>query len=72
MLEHQKIKSRLFLGKIDGFIDRGERLFEQAHLKAYLRGNQFFYYGFHVTQFGQGKPMLHEVKQEYIMRADIN
>jgi hypothetical protein len=63
----QSIKRR-FLGKVDGFKDAGERAFEQKHLKAYLRGDQFYWYGFDTTLKGHPqveRRVFQEVKQQY-------
>ena len=37
---------RSFGGKIDNFTNKLERAFEQRHLKAYLKGKQYFRFGF--------------------------
>lgn len=36
---------RTFLGKLKDFANKQERNFEKAHLKAYLKGHQFFSFG---------------------------
>ncbi|MCO6149089.1 hypothetical protein [Flavobacterium sp. NRK1] len=41
-----KPKKRQFLGKTDNFKDKAERSFYQRMLKAYLKGNEFFHYGY--------------------------
>jgi len=57
--------TRKFLGKINSFIDRGEKLFEKAHLKAYLAGKTYFKYGWTVSKQGVRYKPTFEVKQEY-------
>lgn len=61
-LEPTKNKVRVFKGKINNFTSKEERNFEKKHLKAYLRGDKFFTYGID----NLGKPITHEVQQEYI------
>ena len=34
-----------FLGKLDGFINKVEKNFQKKHLKAYLRGDEYFTFG---------------------------
>lgn len=34
-----------FLGKLDGFVDKVEKNFQKKHLKAYLRGDEYFTFG---------------------------
>ena len=58
--------TRTFDGKTDGFTDKSERSFEQKHLKAYLKGNETFQYGFKINSFGQRVPSIHKVKQTLI------
>lgn len=60
-MEKRKKRSRRFLGKIDGFIDRQEKAFEQKHLKAYLKGQTKFIIGYR-----QGMAVYSDVKQELI------
>lgn len=38
--------TRSFGGKLDGFKDKKERHFHQRMLKAYLKGDQYFRFGF--------------------------
>ena len=35
-------RTRKFLGKTEGFVNKEERNFEKAHLKAYLKGKRIF------------------------------
>jgi len=51
---------RKFLGKTENFKDNRERHFYQRMLKAYLRGDSFFYFGF--IGFPR-KPEKHEVME---------
>ena len=53
---------RKFKGKIDNFDSKEERNFEKKHLKAYLRGDKYFFYGTDAL----GKPIQYEVQQEWI------
>jgi len=55
---------RSFGGKTDNFSDKQERAFEKAHLKAYLRGDKMFYFGFidHPVT-GQRIRSEHQVKE---------
>jgi hypothetical protein len=39
--------------------------FENAHLKAYLKGQSFFPFGNRINARGQKEPVFHEVKQRY-------
>jgi hypothetical protein len=57
-------KARSFGGKINNFTDKQERAFEKAHLKAYLRGDKMFNFGFidHPVT-GQRIPAMHAVKE---------
>jgi len=55
-------KTRVFKGKLIDFKDKEERNFEKKHLKAYLRGDEFFEYGLDE----RGKPIIRKVQQEYI------
>jgi hypothetical protein len=51
MKKEQPKKRRQFLGKLDGFtnpdgtINKIERNFQNKHLKAYLRGDEYFTFG---------------------------
>lgn len=58
-----KIKySRRFLGKLTDFSSSEEKNFQQRHLKAYIKGQQFFNYGFEGV--GRNKrPKYHKVQQ---------
>lgn len=53
---------RRFKGKIDNFESKEERNFEKKHLKAYLRGDKYFFYGTDAL----GKPIQYEVQQEWV------
>lgn len=55
-------KKRSFGGKIDNFIDRNERAFEQKHLKTYLKGHKRFQIG----KYPNGEPMYSEVKEIWL------
>lgn len=63
---------RTFGGKIDGFTDKQERAFEKAHLRAYLRGDKMFYFGFidHPVT-GQRVHMRYEVKEVWREAANV-
>lgn len=52
--------TRKFLGQL--FPARRDANFEKAHLKAYLKGHELFYFGKHPG----GSPMAHKVKQQVI------
>ena len=56
-----KVK-RTFGGKTDNFTDKQEKAFEKAHLKAYLAGKEYFYYGFITNGIGNRERARHEVK----------
>lgn len=60
----EKKSIRSFGGKIDNFTDKQERDFEKAHLKAYLKGDKQFYFGFidHPVT-GQRIRSVHHVKE---------
>lgn len=62
---NNKKTSRKFLGKTEGFTDKQEKRFEQAHLRGYLSGHPLFQYGFKDGINGR-VPAYHEVKQEII------
>lgn len=53
-------QGRRFLGKTEGFIDKQEQKFENRHLKAYKRGEEYFIYGRDVER----NPVYHNTKQE--------
>jgi len=60
-------KRRRFLGKTEGFLNNEEKLFEKAHLKAYLKGKKRFNHGFEKGRDLRGNliPTTHPVKQEF-------
>lgn len=61
--------SRKFLGKLTDFASPQERAFEKKHLKAYIRGHQFFTFGFKEEQLGEFKmrvPAYFPVQQSLI------
>ena len=63
------IPRRQFLGKLDNFKDKNERVFNQRALQKYLQGNDHFYFGYDAA----GNPMRHEianVKNESGMRGN--
>jgi hypothetical protein len=45
--------TRSFGGKTEGFESREEAIREKKHLKAYLKGKKFFYYGFESVPYHQ-------------------
>lgn len=49
----QEPKFRHFGGKTEGFKDRSEQVFEQRHLRAYIKGWKQFDYGFQDTPQGR-------------------
>lgn len=53
---------RAFGGKLNDFKDKYEKLFEQKHLKAYLRGWKQFSYG----KDKHGYSIYHKVKELWI------
>lgn len=58
-----KIKyNRQFLGKLTGFSSPEEKNYEQRHLKAYIKGQQLFNYGFEGVGRNR-RPKYHLVKQ---------
>ena len=60
--ESNKTLLRQFKGKIDNFSSKEERNFEKKHLKAYLRGDKYFFYGIDDL----GNPKRYEVQQELV------
>lgn len=56
---------RKFGGKIDNFESKDEQRLEKKHLKAYLRGNTYFKYGFTTNEDGMRIPAWHKVKIIY-------
>lgn len=63
-MEKQKVKRRRFLGQINP--DRNNRAFENKHLRAYIRGDKFFNFGYVDNIItGTREPVTHAVKQEY-------
>lgn len=50
---------RSFGGKTENFKSKEEQRFEQKHLKAYLRGDKTFKYGFDKN----GDPIFYKVKE---------
>ncbi len=58
----QEVKTRVgFGGKTENFKDKSEQAFEKKHLKAYLKGQKYFYHGKDL----RGKDIRHEVKVIY-------
>lgn len=61
-------QKRTFLGtignKVSDFVSKQERAFQKAHLKAYLKGKQYFNYGFTDGITGR-EPVTHIVKQKF-------
>lgn len=59
--------TRKFLGKTEGFVDNTERHFYQRMLKAYLKGKEYFTYGFEWVKRDQimvREPAMFKVAQE--------
>lgn len=46
-------KRRSFGGKTNNFKDKAEKNFEKAHLNAYLKGKEYFKYGFITNALGE-------------------
>ena len=44
--------TRQFGGKLTGFASKAERVFETRHLKNYLKGNEFFPFGYKTNKEG--------------------
>jgi len=55
---------RRFLGKTEDFENQRDKNFEKKHLKAYLRGNTQFRFGFE-NMNDIRVPKYHKVEQEY-------
>jgi hypothetical protein len=60
---------RKFLGKTEGFESKEEQRFEQKHLKAYIKGREFFFFGKEEVLDSEGnligmRPKRHKVKEE--------
>lgn len=55
-------KTRHFGGKLTDFNDKQERAFENKHLKAYLRGDKLFQYGYRDGKMGR-EPAVFAVKE---------
>ena len=53
---------RSFGGKLENFKDKAEKRFEQAHLKAYLKGRKTFNHGFGGS-WPNLFPLNHNVKE---------
>jgi hypothetical protein len=70
--DEQKLRRR-FLGivytrttdKQGNPIPKQSLKFENAHLKAYLKGSTYFKFGTRINNRGQKEPVWHEVKQTY-------
>lgn len=60
-VELNKNPAKKFLGKTDNFSDNNERHFFQRMLKAYLKGQEFFHFGFYTNKIGERLPRPHEV-----------
>jgi len=56
--------SKKFAGKMENFKDNQERHFYQRMLRAYLKGWQYFDFGFEYTPTGR-RPKQHEVMVSY-------
>lgn len=62
----QKIQqTRTFTGKTDNFSDPQERHFFQRMLRAYLKGAEFFYFGFKWIGSGRQRQQW-KVMQEWV------
>lgn len=61
-------QKRTFLGtignKVSDFVSKQERAFQKAHLKAYLKGKQYFNYGFTYDSNGR-RPARYKVQQKF-------
>lgn len=57
--------ARKFLGKTSEFIDKQEKVFHERMLRAYLKGKEYFNFGFTTNSFGMRVPETHKVLQEY-------
>jgi len=61
-------QSRQFLGavgnKVSDFVSKQERAFQKAHLKAYLKGKEYFNYGFTDGLNGR-EPSRYKVQQSF-------
>lgn len=66
MKTNQEILTRKFLGtignKVKDFGSKADMAFEKAHLKAYLKGKEYFNYGFTDGLTGR-EPAVFKVKQ---------
>ena len=60
ILQQTSSTKRIFKGKLDSFTSKEERNFEKKHLKAYLRGDKYFFFGVDA----KGEPIRYEVLQE--------
>lgn len=60
-IELNKNPEKNFLGKTSNFTDNNERHFFQRMLKAYLRGYEYFHFGFYTNKIGERLPRPHEV-----------
>ncbi len=58
-INNQKAGQRQFGGKLTGFVDRKEANFEKKHLKAYLKGWDYFTYG----RNKNNEPVWHKTKE---------
>lgn len=69
-VSHSSFTTRKFLGKTKDFKDNRERHFYQRMLKAYLKGKQYFFFGFSnqynaITKVWEYGPTKYEVMQQY-------
>lgn len=60
ILQQKNSTKRIFKGKLDNFTSKEERNFEKKHLKAYLRGDKYFFFGVDA----KGEPIRYKVLQE--------
>lgn len=58
MQTRKRVVERKFLGKLVGpWADKYERNFEKRHLKAYIRGEEYFPYGYKEETLPNGAKM---------------
>lgn len=44
--EIKRTSTRKFLGKLDGFTDKNDKVFNERMLRVYCKGKQYFFFGF--------------------------
>ena len=69
-MKQKVLWDRKFLGKLKDFDSEEERKFEQKHLRAYLKGKQYFKYG-KMSQPVPGTGLWQDVDAYYEVKQKV-